>query len=147
MQKSGLFKYYILNLFAIITLICTLLPWMSYGVGSKTGIDIGGTPVYIIMVSSICLMLFSLILYKTPKMRKIFLFLAFITSLIIFSLYLFEITKIAYQTTIAKSIPVEMFGAVSLSAKQIMIGYGLWLGSASSLISLLINFIAMRLKN
>lgn len=147
MQKSSHIKFYILNLFAFITLFAPLLPWMSYGVGSKTGIDIGGMPNYIIFISALCLIIFNIILFKTAAMRKIFLFLAFLASGILFAIFLFEIARIAYQTMIAKSLPVEMFGVVSLSAKEIRIGYGLWLGGAASFLSLLINLISMRLKN
>lgn len=147
MQKSGRLKFYTLNLFAFIALCCPLLPWMSYGVGSKTGIDIGGTPTYTIFISALCLILINLILFKTTAIRKVFLFLAFITSLILFSFYSYEIIRIAYQIMIAKSLPVEMFGVVSLSAKQIRIGYGLWVGGSASLLSLIVHFISMRLKN
>jgi hypothetical protein len=147
MQKPNRAKFYFLNFFAFITLLAPLLPWMSYGVGSKTGIDIGGSPTYIIFISALCLILINLILFKTEAMRKIFLFLAFIASLIAFTFYAYEITRIAYQTMIAKSLPVEMFGVVSLSANQIRIGYGLWVGGIASLLSLIVNFISMRLKN
>ena len=147
MQKSSRAKFYILNLFAFISLFAPLLPWMSYGVGSKTGIDIGGSPSYIIFTSALCLIILNLILFKTVAVRKVLLFFAFIASLVLFTFYAYEITRIAYQTMIAKSLPVEMFGVVSLSANQIRIGYGLWVGGVASLLSLIVNFISMRLKN
>jgi hypothetical protein len=147
MQNSSRIKFYILNFFAFITLFSPLLPWMSYGVGSKTGIDIGGTPTYVILISASCLIMINFILLKTAKLIKILLFLAFSSSIILFSFYSYEIIRIAYQTMIAKSLPLEMFGVVSLSANQIKIGYGLWLGGIASLLSLIINFISIRLKN
>ncbi len=146
MQKSSRLKFYILNFFAFITLFSPLLPWMSYGVGSKTGIDIGGTPTNVIFISALSLLTINLIIFKTASMRKLFLFLAFSASAIIFSFYAYEIARIAYQTMIAKSLPVEMFGVVSLSANQIRIGYGLWVGGIAALLSLILNFISMRLK-
>jgi hypothetical protein len=135
-----------LNFFALITLFAPLLPWMSYGVGSKTGIDIGGKATYIIFMSSICLIIFNFIIFKTEVLRKSFLLLAFLASATLFTLYAYEIIKIAYQTTIAKNLPVEMFGVVSLSAKEIRIGYGLWVGGIAAILSTIINFIFMRIK-
>jgi hypothetical protein len=40
-----------------------------------------------------------------------------------------------------------MFGVVSLATNQIRIGYGLWVGSAASLLSLIINYISIRIKS
>lgn len=147
MQKLSRTKFYIMNVLSFITLFCPLLPWMSYGVGSKTGIDIGGTSTYAIFVSAMVLIIINLILFKSTQLKKTFLFLAAIIATIIFTLYCYEITKIAYQTFIAKSLPVEMFGVVALSAKQIKIGYGLWLGAVSALLTLIIHYISIKLKN
>lgn len=146
MQKPSRVKFYLLNVFAMVSLFSPLLPWMSYGVGSKTGIDIAIRSTYIIAIASIGLLLISFLLFKTTTMKKFFLILALMFSGVIFSIYLYEIVRIAYQTTIANSLPVEMFGVVSLSAKEIHIGYGLWLGVGISFLSLLLNFIAMRAK-
>ncbi|BBH51861.1 MULTISPECIES: hypothetical protein [Fluviispira] len=146
MEKNNRVKLYFNNSCGFLALLSPLLPWMSYGVGSKTGIDIGDKPSYIILISAICLILISSILYKTDRFRKVLLFFALSASLILLSLYLYEIISIAYQTMIAKSLPTEMFGVVSLSASQIKVGYGLWLGGFASLMSTIINFISIRLK-
>ena len=61
-----------------------------------------------------------------------------------FLVFLFELIRITYQTTIAKNLPVEMFGAATLAAAQIHIGYGLWLGVGCSLLICIINFIALK---
>ncbi|APJ02669.1 hypothetical protein [Silvanigrella aquatica] len=146
MTKVNAIKFYTITILAFVTLLAPLLPWMSYGVGSKTGIDIGGKPTYIIFISALCLIIFNFIIFKTDKIRKVFLFLAFLASITLFTFYCYEIIRIAYQTVIAQSLPVEMFGVVSLSAKEIRVGYGLWVGGSASLLSMIIHFVTMRLQ-
>ncbi|KAB8030651.1 hypothetical protein [Fluviispira multicolorata] len=146
MEKSNRLKLYFNNSCGFLSLLSPLLPWMSYGVGSKTGIDIGDKPTYIIFIASFCLILFSFILFKTDKLRKLFLFLSLTASLLLLGVYLYEIIRISYQTMIAKSLPTEMFGVVSLSASQIKVGYGLWVGGGASLLSTIVNLISLRIK-
>ena len=147
MNQSSKLKFYLINLFSLITITCPLLPWMSYGVGSKTGMDIGGKPANFIFLFSFLLIVISYILFKTNKIQKFFLYTMFFLSLSVCAIYFYELTKIGYQTMIAKNLPVEMFGVVSLATNQIRIGYGLWLGSAASLLSLIINYISIRIKS
>lgn len=147
MTQSSHLKFYLTNFLTLITLTCPLLPWMSYGVGSKTGIDIGDKPANFIFLFSLLLIIFSYIIFKTDKAKKVFLYLVLALSFSITAIYFYELTKIAYQTMIAKSLPVEMFGVVSLATTQIRIGYGLWLGSAASLLTLIISYISTRIKS
>ena len=60
------------------------------------------------------------------------------------STYLFELIRITYQTTIAKNLPIEMFGAATLATAQIHIGYGLWLGVGVSFLPMIVNLVVLR---
>ncbi len=121
-----------------------LLPWMSYGVGSKTGLDIAGLSKYFILFSGVLLLFFSYIFFKIKKQDKITFYFSFLSALVLFFSYLYELIRIAYQATIAKSLPVEMFGFTTLAANQIHIGYGLYLGTLISFLPCLIRFFELK---
>ncbi len=146
MGQSQKLKYYILNILCLLMLTCPLLPWMSYGVGSKTGLDVGGNSVLFILLMSLIMLIFSFIHVRTSKAKKFFQYVLLLLSLAITFIYYYQLARIAYQTTIAKNLPVEMFGVVSLATNQIKIGYGLWLGSSAALIATIFNYLAIRMN-
>lgn len=146
MGQSQKLKYYILNILCLLMLTCPLLPWMSYGVGSKTGLDVGGNSVLFILLMSLIMLIFSFIHVRTNKAKKFFQYVLLLLSLAITFIYYYQLARIAYQTTIAKNLPVEMFGVVSLATNQIKIGYGLWLGSSAALIATIFNYLAIRMN-
>jgi hypothetical protein len=143
-MKKSILKFYIIQFFGLVSLFCVLLPWMSYGIGSKTGIDIGHVTLYSIIISGTLILLFSYVYFKWSKFEKTFLYLTFTSSLFQFIVYLFEVIRIMYQTTIAKNLPVEMFGVASLATAQIHVGYGLWLGLFASFFMSVLNLFVIR---
>lgn len=146
MEKSSTFKFYIMEMCGIISLLSLLLPWISYGIGSKTGVDIGRTSIHVLLISGSLFILFSYFSYKTNKWKKAFLYFTLIASSGMFFTFLFELIRIAYQTSMTKNLPVEMFGVASLATSKIHVGYGLWLGTAASLIPSLLNLVAIKMR-
>jgi hypothetical protein len=145
MTKKRIFKYYFLSTFGFVSLFCVLLPWMSYGIGSKTGIDIGKVALALILISGVLFLFFNFLHFKYTQTNRMFIYLSLGASFVMFGTYLFELVRIVYLTTIAKNLPFEMFGVASLTTAQIHIGYGLWLGLSSSLLLCLVNLIAVQL--
>lgn len=123
-----------------------LFPWMSYGVGSKTGLDVGGNSVLFILLLSLLMLICSFIQIRIVKAKKLLLYLIFLLSLGVAFIYYYQLARIAYQTTIAKNLPVEMFGVVALSTSQIRIGYGLWLGSTCALLATIFSYLTIRMS-
>ncbi len=147
MNQSEKLKYYTLNILCLLMLTCPLLPWMSYGVGSKTGLDVGGNSVLLILLLSLVMLILSFILARTEKAKKFFLYFLLLLSLSVTFIYYYQLARIAYQTTIAKTLPVEMFGVVALATNQIKIGYGLWVGSSAALVATIFNYLSIRMLN
>lgn len=144
MNTKSKFKFYLLNLFGLISLFCVLLPWMSYGVGSKTGLDIGRVTLAIITLASILFLIFTQIHYRAQKFNRFLLAMSTVFSFTVFFTYLFEIVRVTYLTTVAKNLPVEMFGVASMATAQIHIGYGLWLGVATSFLMSTVQFFSYK---
>ena len=145
MKKKNCFKLYMMELMGLMCLAAILLPWISYGVGSKTGLDIGRTSVETIVISGILFLLFSYLNYKIEKIEKFTLYVVLLLSTLLFGVFVLEIIRIGYQSSITKNLPVEMFGVASLATTKIHIGYGLWLGGAASFIMFLVNLISLKI--
>lgn len=145
-DKLKTIKFYFMQLCGILSLLSILLPWLSYGVGSKTGLDVARLSLYVILISGAVFLVFSYVFFKINKGRSFYLYLVFISSFIMFISFLYELIRIAYQTHVAKNLPVEMFGAATLTTAKIHIGYGLWIGVVASLLPCIVNLIVIKKK-
>ncbi len=146
MKKKELFKLYAMEMCGLSVLLSLLLPWISYGVGSKTGLDIGRTSVQVISIVGLLYLIFCYLFFKIKKLNKFLCYFLFILSTILFCSFLVEIIRIGYQTSMTKNLPVEMFGVASIATLKIHIGYGLWLGTGASFILFLVQFISIKIN-
>ncbi|MES2614971.1 MAG: hypothetical protein V4591_06120 [Bdellovibrionota bacterium] len=144
MKKNSLLKLYAMELCGLTILLSILLPWISYGIGSKTGLDVGRNSVQVIFVSGALFLIFSYLHFKLNRIKKIMLYIVFILSALLFASFLIEIIRIGYQATMTKNLPVEMFGVASLATLKMHIGYGLWLGGAASLVIFIVQIISIK---
>jgi hypothetical protein len=147
MKPKNKIKLYFLNLLGLVSLLCVLLPWMSYGVGSKTGLDIGRVTLALISIGCVLFLVSSQIYYHSQKLNRFLLVLCTFFSFVVFFTYLFEIVRVTYLTTVAKNLPIEMFGAASMVTAQIHIGYGLWVGLGTSFVMGLVQLLTYKSVN
>ena len=139
------FKFYVMELLGLVCLFAILLPWVSYGFGSKTGLDVSRISKEILAVSAILFLFFTYLNEKWQKVEKISVYFAFFLSFILFGVYTYEALRIGYQTTLTKNLPVEMIGEATLATAKIHIGYGLLLGVGASFLIFLVNLVSLQI--